>query len=81
MNRTVPIFNNQNQQKGKYMKTLQSPVTLSEKPSTTEIPMPDYNWDTQTRHDTIVAGKHTSNSVQTFDAWGKPKDSQSDDND
>jgi hypothetical protein len=63
------------------MTALKSPVELSESASTTEFPLPAYDWNKQTRHDTIVAGKYTSNSLQTFDSKGQPKDSQSDNND
>jgi hypothetical protein len=59
----------------------QTPLTLSENPSTTEFKLPAYDWKKQTRHDTIVAGKHTFNSLQTFDNHGRPKDSQNDNND
>lgn len=38
------------------MTALKSPVELSESPSTTEFPLPAYDWNKQTRHDTIVAG-------------------------
>ena len=63
------------------MNALHSPLTLSEEPSTTEFPFPEYDWETQTRNDTVTAGRSTSNSVQTFDSQGKPRDSQSDNND
>jgi hypothetical protein len=63
------------------MKTLQTPTKLSESPSTMEFKLPAYDWKKQTRHDTIVAGKYTSASLQTFDSKGQPKDSQSDNND
>lgn len=63
------------------MKDMQSPLTLSDNPSTTEFRLPAYDWNKQTRHDTIVAGKHTASSVQTFDPYGKPRDSTSDNND
>jgi hypothetical protein len=59
----------------------QTPLTLSENPSTTEFKPPAYDWKKQTRHDTIVAGKYTQNSIQTYDNKGQPKDSQSDNND
>jgi hypothetical protein len=63
------------------MTALKSPVELSESPSTTEFPLPAYDWNKQTRHDTIAAGKYTFNSLQTFDNKGAPKDSQNDNND
>lgn len=63
------------------MKAMQSPSTLCENPSTTEFQLPAYDWNKQTRHDTIVAGRATYNSVQTFDSSGKPTDAKSDDND
>jgi hypothetical protein len=63
------------------MKTLQTPTKLSESTSTMEFKLPAYDWKKQTRHDTIVAGKYTSASLQTFDSKGQPKDSQSDNND
>ncbi len=63
------------------MTALKSPVELSESPSTTNFPLPAYDWSKQTRHDTIVAGKYTSNSIQTFDYKGQPQDAQNDNND
>lgn len=63
------------------MKTMDSPLALCDAPSTTEFHLPAYDWNKQTRHETIVAGKFTSSSIQTFDHNGKPKDSQSDNND
>ena len=63
------------------MKAMQSPSTLCENPSTTEFHLPAYDWNKQTRHDIIATGKHTFNSLQTFDSSGKPKDSQNDHND
>ena len=63
------------------MTALKSPVELSENPSTNEFPLPAYDWNKQTRHDTIVAGKHTFRSIQTFDSKGKPNDTQNDNND
>ena len=63
------------------MTALKSPVELSESPSTSEFPLPAYDWNKQTRHDTIVAGKWTANSIQTFDHKGQPNDSQQDNND
>ncbi len=62
------------------MKTL-TPADLSQTPSTTEFHLPAYDWNKQTRHDTIIAGSYTSNSVQTFDYHGKPNDSKNDNND
>ena len=70
-----------NKERKKNMTALKSPVELSDSPSTTEFPLPAYDWNKQTRHDTIVAGKYTSASIQTFDSKGQPKDSQSDNND
>ncbi len=63
------------------MKDMQSPLALGENPSTTEFPLPAYDWNKQTRHDIIAAGKWTANSLQTFDSKGQPKDSQNDHND
>lgn len=63
------------------MTALKSPTDLSENPSTAEFPLPAYDWNKQTRHDTIVAGKFTQNSIQTFDYKGQPKDAQNDNND
>jgi hypothetical protein len=63
------------------MPTLNTPVGLSQSPSTTACPLPAYDWMKQTRFETIVAGKHTFNSIQTFDRDGNPKDAQSDNND
>jgi len=63
------------------METMQTPLTLSDEPSTAEFHLPAYDWNKQTRHDTIVAGKYTTNSTQTFDMRGRPHDSKSDNND
>jgi len=63
------------------MNALKNPATLSDEPSTTAFDLPAYDWDKQTRHDTIVAGKYTFNSQQTFDSKGQPKDSRADNND
>ena len=65
----------------KHMEAMLNPLTLSDEPSTTEFHLPTYDWNKQTRHDTIVAGKSTLNSIQTFDSKGHPKDSQNDNND
>ena len=63
------------------MKIMQNPINLSDKPSTHKVDMPDYDWNKQTRHDTIEAGKHTMNSVQTFDNKGRPVDTRHDNSD
>jgi len=63
------------------MTILETPATLAQHPSLHEFPLPAYDWNKQTRHDTIVAGKQTVNSVQTFDSYGKPRDAQNDNND
>jgi hypothetical protein len=73
--------NHNNQQRKKNMKALKSPIELSESASTTEFPFPAYDWNKQTRHDTIIAGRYTVNSIQTFDNKGLPKDAKSDNND
>lgn len=63
------------------MSQLETPVTISEKPSTAEFPLPAYDWNEQRRHPTIIAGSYTSGSIQTFNSQGKPSDSRSDNND
>jgi hypothetical protein len=63
------------------MPALKTPAGLSQSPSTTPCPLQAYDWKKQTRYETIVAGKYTVNSIQTFDSYGKPKDAQSDSND
>lgn len=63
------------------MTATKTPTDLSESPSTTSFHLPAYDWKKQTRHDTIVAGKFTANSIQTFDYKGTPNDSRSDNND
>ena len=61
------------------MKTLESPLTLASPPSTFAETAPEYRWDEQRRYGDIVAGtKFTSNSQQTFDNKGLPKDANSD---
>lgn len=62
------------------MTALKSPIKLSESPSTSDFPLPAYDWNKQTRHDTIVAS-YTSNSLQTFNSKGQPSDAKSDNND
>ena len=55
---------------------------ISLKPNVLPISAPDYDFDRQNRwQETTIMGKFTSNSVQTFDGQGKPKDSTSDNND
>jgi hypothetical protein len=63
------------------MTSLLTPISISEQPSTTPIELPEYDWNSQTRHASIVAGKHTFHSLQTFDGKGKPNDSTNDNND
>jgi hypothetical protein len=73
--------NNPNENNENMTKAMQSPLTLSEEASTTKFNVPAYDWKKQTRHDTVIAGKHTFHSMQTFDSNGKPKDAQNDNND
>ena len=58
-----------------------SPMTLAQAPSAEAVELPDYDWQTQSRGSTLIAGKYTSGSIQTFDSKGNPKDSKSDQND
>lgn len=57
-----------------------TPSKLSVKPNVMAIIVPEYNFEEQSR-DNLMAGKHTSFSVQTFGNDGKPKDAQNDTND
>lgn len=61
--------------------TTLTPADLSQAPSTTEFHLPAYDWNKQTRHDTIITGSYSTNSVQTFNHKGQPNDSRSDNND
>ena len=78
-------FQNLKSQIGRFqqpqMNSINTPITLSEQPSAAEFPLPSYDWKEQIRHHTIIAGRYTANSVQTFDSQGRPKDSTSDNND
>lgn len=59
-----------------------TPSQLSVKPNVMPLMAPDYDFAGQNRWDgTLMAGKYTANSVQTFDHNGNPRDSQSDNND
>lgn len=62
---------------------LLTPGMLAEHGVTVEVPVPEYDWKRQQRWDENmpVAGKYTSNSIQTFDHKGKPHDAQNDNND
>lgn len=57
-----------------------TPSRLSVKPNVMALMVPDYDFENQSRG-TLMAGSHTSNSIQTFDIRGKPNDSKSDNND
>jgi hypothetical protein len=44
--------------------------------------VPAYSFENQMRWDgTLMAGSSTSNTIQTFDYYGKPSDSKNDNND
>lgn len=57
-----------------------SPATLSRSPASQSIEVPEYDWSKQVRFsdEQVIAGSYTSNSTQTFDSKGQPKDSKSD---
>jgi hypothetical protein len=57
-----------------------NPTTLSKQPNAIEHPIPDYNWEEQTRGNTIV-GRYTSGSIQTYNSKGQPADSKADQDD
>jgi hypothetical protein len=57
-----------------------TPSLLSVKPIIMEMIVPEYSFEDQSRG-TLMAGKYTGASIQTFDHKGSPKDSQSDQND
>lgn len=63
------------------MKTLESPLTLASPPSTFAETAPEYRWGEQRRYGDIVAGRFTTQSQQTFDSKGQPKDANADNND
>jgi hypothetical protein len=59
-----------------------TPSQISIKPNVIPLIVPDYDFDGQNRWDgTLMAGNQTSNSIQTFDGNGKPKDAKDDKND
>ena len=58
-----------------------SPITLSQTPAAEAIDLPEYDWQSQSRSSTLIVGRYTSGSLQTFDHKGMPKDSKSDQND
>lgn len=59
-----------------------TPSQLSAKPNIISIVVPNYDFEGQNRWDgTLMAGRYTTSSLQTFDSHGRPKDSQSDKND
>lgn len=59
-----------------------TPSQLTVTPNVVPLMAPDYNFEGQNRWDgTLMAGKYTAGSTQTFDHTGRPKDSQSDHND
>jgi hypothetical protein len=59
------------------------PGDLAQQGPVLDVFVPAYDWERQRRWDDQrnCAGQWTSNSVQTFDNSGKPKDAQSDHND
>ena len=57
-----------------------TPSQLSAQPNIKSIVVPDYDFGAQSRR-ILMAGLYTSNSVQTFDFYGKPRDAQNDNND
>lgn len=58
-----------------------APNSLASRPVSQGFHVPPYNWNTQSRGNILMAGRYTGSSVQTFDSRGKPKDSNSDNND
>jgi hypothetical protein len=64
-------------------KALLTPSILAELGVKTEVSVPEYDWKGQQRwgESVPIAGKLTSQSIQTFDGKGKPNDSRSDHND
>jgi hypothetical protein len=58
-----------------------TPSSLSVKPNVKAVVMPDYDFEGQFRWDLPLMAAYTGNSIQTFDAHGKPNDSRSDNND
>jgi len=58
------------------------PSQLSVKPHVVPMMVPAYDFEGQNRWDgTLMAGRYTSSSTQTFNNKGQPCDSQSDNND
>ncbi|MBA3707226.1 MAG: hypothetical protein H0W83_00225 [Planctomycetes bacterium] len=60
------------------------PSDLGQHAAARRLEIPDYDPARQQRwheSDAPIAGKHTSQSLQTFDSHGKPNDSKSDHND
>lgn len=57
-----------------------TPATLSKHPISIEHPIPDYNWEEQSRENVIV-GRYTSGSIRTYNSKGQPADSKADQDD
>ena len=55
-----------------------TPSQISVKPNVMPITVPDYDFDRQNRWDGISMMSTTSNTKQTFDGKGQPKDQTSD---
>jgi hypothetical protein len=58
-----------------------TPMDISKKISSKDNKAPSYNWDKQTRFETLSAGFYTHNSKQTFDNFGNAVDSRGDNDD
>ncbi|HVC93703.1 MAG TPA: hypothetical protein VND64_08435 [Pirellulales bacterium] len=62
---------------------LLTPDMIAERGVTAEVAVPEYDWKRQEGwgRNVPVAGKATSNSVQTFNGKDQPTDARSDHND
>jgi len=59
-----------------------TPSQVSQSPNVLSMVVPAYSFENQMRWDgTLMAGSSTSNTIQTFDYYGKPSDSKNDNND
>lgn len=58
-----------------------TPLKIAVEPNKIHLTVKDYNFEEQVRRGLVSAGRHTNNSIQTFNSSGKPTDAQSDKND
>jgi hypothetical protein len=57
-----------------------TPFTLSKPASAIAEAIPEYDWKNQSRG-SIIVGRYTSGSIQTYNSKGQPSDSKADQDD